>query len=62
MQVQPSETDARLHALEEHVEALALHMSRIEKALEDLALWADGAYAMDGMAKTIRHALNNLRP
>ncbi len=57
----PNETDARLRALEENVEALILQMARIEKALDDLEFGA----SMNGltwMATAIRRALNHLRP
>jgi len=56
------DTDARLQAIEHNLEALTLQVARIEKALDDLATWADATWLRRDMADTIRRALNHLRP
>jgi len=52
----------RLQAVEHHLEALSLQVARIEKALEDLAFWADMAGFPNSleMASTIRRALHKI--
>lgn len=58
------DVESRLQILEHNLESLMLQVSRIEKALDDLALWADKTGSAYGgqMADTIRSALNHLRP